>query len=128
MKQATQRFLDKAVRAIAAAERELAGGDAEFAVARAYDAMFYMAETLLNERDLRFRKHGGVHGAFGEHFTKTGELDPKYHRWLLAAFEKRITADYGVEETIAPREAVEVIAQAQEFLQVARQSLSTPRG
>lgn len=94
MKEATRRFLDKAGRAIAAAERELASGDAEFSVARAYYAMFYVAEALLNEKGLRFKKHGGVHGAFGEHFAKAGALDAKYHRWLLAAFEKRITADY----------------------------------
>jgi hypothetical protein len=53
--------------------------------------MFYTAEALLNERSLRFKKHGGVHAAFGEHFAKPGLLDAKYHRWLLAAFEKRIT-------------------------------------
>lgn len=120
MKEATKGLLDKAVRAIAAAERELASDDAGFAVARAYYAMFYVAEALLNEKGLRFRKHGGVHGAFGEQFAKTRTLDPKYHRWLLAAFEKRITADYEVEETIESDDAAEVIGQAREFLQTAQ--------
>jgi uncharacterized protein (UPF0332 family) len=50
-------------------------------------------------------------------------LDPKYHRWLLAAFEKRITADYDIEETVDPSEAVELIAQAREFLQAGRRYL-----
>ena len=27
--------------------------------------MFYLAEALLNEKELRFKKHGGVHAAFG---------------------------------------------------------------
>jgi uncharacterized protein (UPF0332 family) len=30
--------------------------------------MFYVAEALLNEKSLQFSKHGGVHGAFGEHY------------------------------------------------------------
>lgn len=80
MKDASSKLLDKATRALRAAERLLQGGDTEFAVRRVYYAMFYIAEALLNEKGLRFRKHGGVHGAFGEHFVKTGEFDPKYHR------------------------------------------------
>lgn len=58
--------------------------------------MFYVAEALLAERDLEFKKHAAVHAAFGEHFAKTRSLDPKYHRWLLDAFDQRITADYRV--------------------------------
>lgn len=124
MNETSRRFLDKAERAIAAATREAASGDPELAVARAYYAMFYVAEALLNEKGLRLRKHGGVHGAFGEHFAKPGVLDPKYHRWLLAAFEKRITADYDVEETVESQDAVELIAQGREFLEVSRQYLT----
>ena len=60
MKETTGPFLEKAARAIAAAERLLEGGDTEFAVGRAYYAMFYVTEALLNERGIRFRKHGGV--------------------------------------------------------------------
>ena len=124
MKDLAAGLLDKATRAIATAERLLQGGDADVAVARAYYAMFYVAEAFLAERGLRFSKHAGVHGAFGEHFAKPGVLDAKYHRWLLAAFEKRITADYGVEETVEADEARILIQQAREFLQEARRSLA----
>lgn len=120
MKEVSQKLLEKAGRAIQAAQRELASRDADAAVARAYYAMFYVAEALLNEHGLRFRKHGGVHGAFGEQFAKTGKMDSKYHRWLLAAFERRITADYDVEEMTEADEAAEMITQAQEFLTAAR--------
>ena len=91
MKEAGERLLDKAARAIASAQRELASGDAEFAVARAY--------------------------------AKTGEMNPQYHRWLLAAFEKRVTADYGVEDVIESHDAEETITQAREFLEAARRYL-----
>ena len=49
MKEATQQLLDKAARAIHAAETLLQAGDVEFATGRTYYAMFYVAETLLNK-------------------------------------------------------------------------------
>jgi uncharacterized protein (UPF0332 family) len=82
MKENTRLLLQKAGRAIEAAEALLSEGFAEFSTGRAYYAMFYVSEGLLEEKDLRFSKHGGVHGAFGEHYVKTGLFDPKYHRWL----------------------------------------------
>ncbi len=123
MKDVTVRLLEKAARAITTAEHVLQSGDADVAAGRAYYAMFYTAEALLNEKGLHFKKHGGVHAAFGEHFTKTGALDARYHRWLLAAFEKRITADYGVEESISADEARTLMQQAREFLQSAQRYL-----
>src|SRR5262247_3707832 len=78
-------------------------GDAEFSVGIAYYAMFYTAQAMLNEEELRFRKHAGVHSAFAERFVKSGLMDKKYHRWLLSAFSKRITGDYGIEGANAGR-------------------------
>ena len=100
MKDETQKLLDKAQRAIRAAETLLQGGDMDFASGRVYYAMFYMAEALLNGKGLRFRKHGGVHGAFGEQFIKTGHLAPKFHQWLLDAFDKRLQGEYNVDIVI----------------------------
>ncbi len=51
-----ERLLEKASRAVAAAEKLLDAGDTEFAVGRAYYAMFYVATALLDERGLQFRK------------------------------------------------------------------------
>jgi uncharacterized protein (UPF0332 family) len=65
MKEATQQLLDKAARAVHAAETLLQAGDVEFATGRVYYAMFYVAEALLNEKGLRFRRHSRVHAAFG---------------------------------------------------------------
>jgi len=124
MKEATAKFMEKAARSLVAAERLTNTGDAEFAVGRAYYAMFYVAVALLNEKGLRFRKHGGVHGAFGEHFAKTGLLDPKYHRWILEAFSKRVTGDYGVDAELSSDDAMIVIDQAQDLLQAAKEILT----
>src|SRR5262245_66682141 len=91
-------------------------GDAEFSVGRAYYAMFYTVQAMLNEEELRFRKHAGVHSAFADRFVKSGLIDKKYHRWLLSAFSKRITVDYGIEEELTREDASPLIGQAQEFL------------
>ncbi len=120
----TRRLLEKASRAIRASEVFLRGErDPETSISRAYYAMFYVAEALLSERGLRFRKHGGVHAAFGEHFAKTKVLDSKYHRWLLEAFNKRVSADYGVEARLTAEDAKVVIQQAREFLKTAQDYL-----
>jgi uncharacterized protein (UPF0332 family) len=126
MKEATRKLLDKARRAIGAAETLLQAGDTQFAAGRAYYAMFYAAEVFLNELGFRFRKHGGVHAAFGEHCVKTGLIDAQYHRWLLAAFNKRIAGDYGVEVSFSRTEVHSMIQQSQEFLHEACTRLNAP--
>ncbi|HEV8724030.1 MAG TPA: HEPN domain-containing protein [Candidatus Binatia bacterium] len=120
MKESTKKFLEKAFRSVQAAERLTKVADAEFGVGRAYYAMFYAAQALLNERGLRFRKHAGVHSAFAEQFVKTGLIDKRYHRWLLAGFSKRITADYGIEAELTLEDATLLIGQAREFLAAAK--------
>jgi len=77
MKEVTQRLIDKASRATDSAERLLKSGDVEASASRAYYAMFYVAEALLGEKGLRFKKHGGVHATFGEHFAKTNLFNPR---------------------------------------------------
>jgi uncharacterized protein (UPF0332 family) len=124
MKETPRLLLEKAQRSIQAAQTLLAAGDLpDFATGRAYYAMFYIAEALLEAKGLRFSKHGGVHGAFGEYFVKTGLFNPKFHRWLLNAFDQRIEGDYGPEALAVAEDAEMLIAQAKEFLTVAKEYL-----
>ena len=125
MKESSEQLLQKASRAIEAANTLLDNGLSEFSTGRAYYAMFYTAEALLNEKGLRFRKHGGVHSAFGEHFIKVNLFDAKYHRWILDAFDRRIESDYGTEVLVINEDTLELIEQAKEFLQAARAFLET---
>jgi len=118
MKRNSRLLLEKAQRAIQAAQTLLAAGNLpDFATGRAYYAMFYIAEALLEEKDLHFSKHGGLHGAFGEYYVKTGLFDPKFHRWLLNAFDQRIEGDYSVDVIAVTEDAEKLIAQAKEFLE-----------
>lgn len=119
MKKYTRKLLDKALDSIEAAEMLLENGKSDIGAGRAYYAMFYVAEALLNEKEMQFGKHSAVHAAYGEHFAKTKALDPKYHRWLLDSFDKRIVGDYGVESGIEKDIAANMVNQAREFLQVA---------
>lgn len=123
VKARTEQFLVKAQDAIEAAELLLRSGKNSFAAGRAYYAMFYVAEALLFEKGLAFRKHGSVHAAFGEHFAKTGELNAKFHRYLLDAFESRLEGDYGVDITLSTIAVEQLIQRATEFLAAARNYL-----
>lgn len=80
MKEHTQLLLDKAERAIHAAQVLLDAGETEFAAGRVYYSMLYVSEALLYERGLVLRKHAAVHAAFGREFAKQGLMDPKFHR------------------------------------------------
>jgi len=123
----TERLLDKAEHAIRAAEILLDADEKDFAAGRAYYALFYTAEALLVERGKRFRKHSAVHAAFGSQFGKTGLMEPKYHRWLLDAFDRRIVSDYDTTGEISPHEVRETINQAREFLTQASRFVSRKR-
>ena len=121
MKEETRKLLDKAARAIGAAETLAKTGSADFAVGRAYYAMFYIAEALLFEKGFIYSKHSAVHASFGKIYAKGGIVDPKFHRWLLDAFDQRIIGDYGVEADIAQKDAELMIDHAREFLAIAQQ-------
>jgi uncharacterized protein (UPF0332 family) len=124
MKEYASKLFNKALDAIEGAETLLNVGKAEIAVGRAYYSMFYVAEALLyNEFDLKLNQHGQVIAAYGKHFAKTRQLDPKFHRWLRDGFETRITGDYGVDTGIEEEVAANMINQAREFLEAARKYL-----
>ncbi|MCP3961567.1 MAG: HEPN domain-containing protein [bacterium] len=125
MKDDSAKLLAKAERAIRAARTLLDADDVEFAAGRIYYAMFYVAEALLYERDLQFRKHSAVHAAYGKEFAKTGVLEPRFHRWLLGAFNLRLQMDYSFDAATSHEEVEEVLEQARTFLAAARSYLST---
>jgi len=124
MREYARKLLDKALDAIEAAELLTNMGKAEIAAGRAYYAMFYIAEALLfNQFDLKLNQHGQVIAAYGKHFAKTKELDPKYHHWLRGGFDARISGDYDVDADISQEIVAELINQAREFLEAAQKYL-----
>ncbi|HJS17941.1 MAG TPA: HEPN domain-containing protein [Anaerolineales bacterium] len=59
MKESTAKLLHRAQDAIEAADILLTNDKVDIAGGRAYYAMFYTTEALLNEKGLEFNKHSG---------------------------------------------------------------------
>ena len=118
-------LLDKARESIGAARLLHEGGFDGPAVSCAYYAMFYCAQALLLQRGQSFSKHSAVIAAFGKEFAATQQLDRKFHRYLLDAFEQRQRADYDYLAEIPAEEAEEQIHRAEEFLGVVETYLSS---
>ena len=86
-----------------------------FSVSRAYYAMFYLVTAVLLAKGLIFSKHKAVVASFGQHFIKTDIFEPKFHRYLVEAFEQRQIGDYEVLEEITKETAEKSINRATEF-------------
>ena len=125
MKETTKQLFARAVDTVEAAEILLTNEKTDIAAGRAYYAMFYIAEALLNEKGFQFGKHSNVLSAYGQHFAKTKVLDPKYHRWLITAFDQRQVGDYAFDPNVQTSVVVEMIHQAQEFLEAAKEYLGS---
>jgi uncharacterized protein (UPF0332 family) len=119
----TRKLLDKAVDTIEGAELLLDHEKTNLAAGRAYYALFYIAEALLNEKGLQFSAHGDVIGAYGKEFAKTKLLDPKFHRWLREGFDTRLIGDYHVDTKFEMEFVADMINQAREFLEAAQDYL-----
>lgn len=111
-----QSLLDRARRSLRSARNLLEDGDHDFAVARAYYAVFYAATAALLVRDIKRTKHVGVIAAFGQHLVKAGPLTPAHQKMLQAAFRDRIEGDYA--GTFPSREDVEHrLEEARQFVE-----------
>jgi len=119
-----QSLLDRSRDNIRACEYLIDQGFYAIVASRAYYAIFYATEALLINAGLHFSSHGAVHAAFGQHFVKTGRVDPKFHRYVLDAFRSRQTADYDALPEVSKASAQEMLTQAREFLSMAEQALA----
>lgn len=98
-------LLLKARQSAAAAQVLLDNNYPDYAVSRAYYAMFYVAEAFLEGQELSFSKHSAVISAFGREFVKLGKVPADYHQWLIKAQELRNTGDYGGLNTVTIEQA-----------------------
>ena len=119
-----QGFLEKSRRSIDAAKDLLKGDFPEFAVSRAYYAMFYCAEALLLSLGMAFSSHSAVISAFGREFAKSGLVPQHLHRFLKNAEDMRTDGDYALAADISRESAEEQVAHAEEFLSEAQRYLT----
>ena len=94
LKDQLQTMIRKAHRSLAAAKRQIEEGDYDFASSRAYYAAFYAMEAILLTKKLVFSKHGGVIGAFNQHFIRTGIFPKEFSKLITHLFRERQIGDY----------------------------------
>jgi uncharacterized protein (UPF0332 family) len=119
-----QALLDKAQRSLEAAQSLIQQGFYDFAVSRAYYAMFYIAEALLDQEGLSFSSHAAVISAFGQYLARTGKIPTEFHRQLIDAQAQRTRADYDPQPDLSLLDAEVLIKQAQIFMETAIQNLT----
>ena len=116
-------LLEKAERFIHSARLLAAEGDFDSAASRLYYAMFYTAQILLESRGMSFSSHKATLSAYGQHFAKSQEIDPRFHKALLDAFSQRQLGDYAVSSGLRKEDIEVLINDATAFLHTAREFL-----
>jgi uncharacterized protein (UPF0332 family) len=82
---------------------------------------------MLLERDLRFKTHAGLQGAFGREITQRGVLPAELHSWLLDAAKSRNVSDYWTIRGVTRDEAATHIDRAERFVEEVRAALGRTR-
>jgi uncharacterized protein (UPF0332 family) len=118
-----QALLAKARRSAAAGRRLAADGDLDFAVSRAYYAMFYRAQAFLLGREQRFSKHSAVIAAFGEQFAKDDKTLREFHHGIIEAQDAHNVGDYQIDAALAREDVQAHLDRAERFIKVAEQAL-----
>ena len=119
-----QHFIQLAEESHDAAKGLMSMGHPRFSAAQSYYTMFYLAQAILLTKGLIFSSHSAVIASYGKEFSRTGLLDPKSHRYIIDAQERREIGHYGDEqEEVTIEQATESIKWAEEFMQAAREYL-----
>jgi uncharacterized protein (UPF0332 family) len=114
-------LLEKANRSLSAAWMLLEEEHFDFAASRAYYSLFYTAEALLLQRGKAFSSHGAVIAAFGKEFARSGEVDARFHRYLIDAQDLRNLSDYEVGMPVEADQVKQLLGWAREFISMAEE-------
>lgn len=95
-------------------------GDFDSAASRLYYAMFYIAQAMLESVGLSFSSHKAVISAFGQHFAKSGEFDPRFHRALIDSFNQRQLGDYAAQSGLTRSDIEIMLTDARAFLEASQ--------
>jgi uncharacterized protein (UPF0332 family) len=113
----------KADRALAAASEHIEAGDYDFAVSRAYYAVFYSLEAALLTRGLVFPKHSGVIAGFNQHFVRAGVFPREFSKMIASLFRERQIGDYEFDVSVSREDAIQGMRDAQTLVAAAREYL-----
>lgn len=118
-----KQLLDYADESHEAAKVLIKSGFIGFSAAQSYYTMFYLTEALLLSKGLKFSSHSAVIAAYGKEFSKTNLLDPKFHRRLIVAEERREDGHYGASQNISDEDALESFQWSEEFMRAVKNYL-----
>ena len=116
-------MVDKAERALKAAQQHLEAKDYDFASSKAYYAIFHMMQAALLTKQLTFSKHAGVIGGFSEHFIKQGVFPAEFGQRIQRLRRDREVGDYGYTLTVDSHDAREDVEIAAQILSAIRAHL-----
>lgn len=85
-------------------------------VNRAYYAMFHAVLALLQNVGMASSKHAGVISLFDKEFVHSGAFPTEMSRSLHRAFDERHESDYETIKTATREDAVELLAEAEQFV------------
>lgn len=120
------KLMRRAQRRVKAAQELLTLGFYDFAISRAYYAMFYVAKAIILTENISSNKHSGVISAFGQHFAKTGRVPAEFHQYLNHGQEQRTLSDYDMDVT-PTREAAELqLERAEKFIEMGEKFFNSP--
>jgi len=122
------KLIEKAERSLEVSRLLLNRGDYDFAVSRAYYAMFYCAKAMLLTRGITTKKHSSTVSLFCEKFVKSGEFSEELASYLIDAFRKRQIGDYDVFIMPTKDEAEDLINKANLFVKEVKNWLKKESG
>ncbi len=86
------------------------------AISRAYYAIFYASQSILETKQLVASSHKAQISLFGEHFIKPGIFPKKLGKMFGTFFSLRQNSDYDLLAEIQDDEVEEALKDAQEFV------------
>ena len=108
--------LQRAIKAVRAAESLLDNGFPEDAVSRAYYAVLHAARAALMVEGLAARTHTGVRRRFGTDLVQSGSIEGEWAKVLARAQSARETADYDTATAMDEERAADLVDQARRFV------------
>jgi uncharacterized protein (UPF0332 family) len=114
--QGAREYMDDARRALRTANLAFDDGDWVGAINRAYYAIFYAANAVLNLEGLQRSKHSHVMSLFRQKYVKPGLVETEFSKVYGEAFKLRNEGDYERVKFPEQEEVVTTIKGAERFV------------
>ena len=101
----------------------LDNGSYRACISRAYYAMYYAAQALLDAKKIASRTHRGMIRQFGQHFVKSGDFPANMSKKLSEIYDLRQLSDYETDNVVDQEQASDALATSADFVEQVREYL-----